>query len=150
MWSQDFKEFVGLLNAHHAEYLVVGGYAVGAHGHPRYPGDLDVWIRPQQDNAQRPLRAIENFGFGSFGLKAEDFTRPGRVLQMGQPPFRIDVLTSIDGVEFGEAYPQRVTVDYEGMPVSFIGLYALKANKLANGRPKDLEDLRNLEPGESG
>ncbi|HUP90891.1 MAG TPA: hypothetical protein VM074_01480 [Solimonas sp.] len=144
MWSQDFKEFVALLNARGVEYLVVGGYAVGVHGYPRYTGDLDVWVSPVPANAARLVEVLDAFGFAAFGLTAADFTRPERVLQLGQPPFRIDVLTTIDGVSFEACYPRRLEVEFEGLPVSFIGLDDLKCNKRASGRPKDNIDLDEL------
>lgn len=144
MWSQDFKEFVGLLNARNVEYLVVGGYAVGLHGYPRYTGDLDIWVSAEPGNARRLLSVLEAFGFGGLGVTQEDFTRPDRVLQLGQPPFRIDLMTSIDGARFADCYPNRVVVDYEGLQVAFIGLDDLKRNKRASGRPKDLHDLGEL------
>lgn len=144
MWSQDFKEFIGLLNELEVEYLVVGGYAVGLHGYPRYTGDLDVWTSTKRENAERLLTALERFGFSDAGLSAEDFMRQERVLQLGRPPFRIDLLTSIDGVDFESCWPRRVEVDYEGVRVAFIGLDDLMRNKQASNRPKDLVDLDEL------
>lgn len=111
MWSQDFKGFVGLLSAFGVEYLVVGGYAVGVHGYPRYTGDFDVWVSTDPANAQRLVEVLERFGFAGMGISALDFTRDERVLQLGQPPFRIDLLTSIDGVRFEQAYPRRLVID---------------------------------------
>ena len=100
MLTPDFKEFAVLLNSNKVEYLVVGGYALAAYGHPRYTGDLDFWIGTAADNADRVLAALTQFGFGSLGIKREDLTEPGQVIQMGFPPARIDLLTSIDGVSF--------------------------------------------------
>lgn len=97
MLSKDFKEFVALLKEHDAEYMIVGGYAVGVHGYPRYTGDLDIWLNPTKANAERVLKAIDAFGFGSFKLKVADLTKEDNVIQFGQPPLRIDLLTSIDG-----------------------------------------------------
>ena len=99
MLNRDFKEFAELLNAEGVEYLVVGGYALAAHGHPRYTGDIDFWLRPSSENIDRLLKVLRRFGFESLGLKAADFG-PDSVVQLGQPPRRIDLLTSIDGVEF--------------------------------------------------
>lgn len=144
MLGKDFREFVSLLNAHRVDYLVVGAYAVGAHGHPRYTGDLDVWVRPSPDNAARVVSALNEFGFASFKLKPEDFSRPGRILQMGYPPRRIDLMTSIEAVTFDTAYPKRLAVELDGLPVNFIGLEDLKLNKKAAGRPKDLIDYDEL------
>jgi hypothetical protein len=100
MLSQDFKEFVELLNQYEVAYLIVGGYALGIHGYPRYTGDLDVWINPTATNAQKMLRVFAEFGFASFGLTEADFSNTGNVIQLGYPPFRIDVLTKPDGVTF--------------------------------------------------
>ncbi len=144
MLSRDFKEFVGLLNAHGVEYLVVGGYAMAFHGRPRQTGDLDVWLRRTPENAHRLLAALKDFGFGDLGLSLADFTQPDHVVQLGYPPFRIDLLTAIDGVEFDSAWPERQTFTHDGLPLPFIGLDALKANKLASGRPRDIDDLEQL------
>ncbi|WP_246327281.1 hypothetical protein [Candidatus Competibacter phosphatis] len=104
MLSQDFKEFVELLNKKEVEYLIVGGYAVGIHGYPRYTGDLDIWINATRQNARKMVAVLTEFGFDSFGLTEEDFTKSGNVIQMGYPPFRIDILTTIDGVRFKDCY----------------------------------------------
>lgn len=144
MLGKDFREFVALLNAHRVEYLVVGAYALGAHGHPRYTGDLDIWVRPNDENASRLVAAINEFGFASFNLTSADFNRAGRVLQMGQPPVGIDVMTAIDGVDFDQAYPRRLTVRLDDLDVAFIGLEDLKQNKRATGRPKDLADYDEI------
>jgi len=107
MLSQDFKEFVELLNKNKVEYLIVGGYAVGIYGYPRYTGDLDVWIKPSLENAEKMVIVIQEFGFASLGLTKEDFRTEGNVIQMGYPPFRIDILTRIDGVIFDHCYPYK-------------------------------------------
>jgi hypothetical protein len=96
MLSQDFREFVQLLAEKNAEYLIVGGYAVGIHGHPRYTGDLDIWLNPTIENADIILKCVNEFGFSSFNLQVEDFTKPGNVIQLGYPPLRIDLLTEIE------------------------------------------------------
>src|ERR1035437_685998 len=98
MFSQDFREFVELLNKNKAQYLIVGGYAVGFHGYPRYTGDLDIWLNPTQANAEKVVLAVNEFGFSSYGLTKEDFTKENNVVQLGYPPLRIDLLTQIDGV----------------------------------------------------
>ena len=144
MWSQDFKEFVELLNRHEVEYLIVGGYALGIHGYPRYTGDLDVWINPTPENGRKMILVMDGFGFASMGLTWQDFSASGNVIQMGHPPFRIDVLTQPDGVEFGECYSRRILVEYQGVELSVIGLEDFKKNKRASGRPKDLLDLSGL------
>lgn len=144
MLSQDFKEFVELLNNHKVEYLIVGGYAVGVHGHPRYTGDLDVWINVTVENAKKMIEVLNDFGFSSFGLTEVDFTKLGNIIQMGYPPFRIDILTKIDGVEFVDCYANRMIIQYDQVSMNFIGINELKQNKRASGRPKDLDDLVNL------
>ena len=145
MFSQDFKEFVELLIKHQTEYLIVGGYAVGIHGHPRYTGDLDIWLNPTQENAEKVLRCVNEFGFGSVGLKLNDFTKEGNVIQLGYPPLRIDLITEIDGVTFNLCYKNRKEVEIEGIIVNFIGYWDLLENKKHSGRHKDLDDIDNLQ-----
>jgi hypothetical protein len=144
MWSQDFKEFVELLNKHEVEYLIVGGYALGIHGYPRYTGDLDIWINPTIKNAHKMVKVMEDFGFSSLGLTEKDFSENGNVIQMGYPPFRIDVITKPDGVNFEDCYKNKLLVDYEGVQMTVIGFEDFKKNKNASGRPKDIQDLNNL------
>lgn len=143
--SLDFREFVQLLNAHSVRYLVVGGYAVAFHGHPRYTKDLDLWIEPTPDNVRRLLAALEEFGFGNLGLDQQDFLEPDTVVQLGRPPNRIDLLSTLDGISFTESFEQRREVEVDGTDVRFIGLDALRANKRASGRHQDLADLEHLE-----
>jgi hypothetical protein len=144
MLNKDFREFVELLDASGVEYLLVGGYALAAHGHPRYTGDIDFWIRPSEDNIERLLKALSAFGFGSLGLTGADFTRPDAVVQLGYPPARIDLLTGLDGVAFDDCYARRLTVHVAGVALPLIGLEDFKANKRASGRLKDLADLEAL------
>jgi len=141
----DFKEFIQSLNANHVHYLVVGGYAVALHGHPRYTKDMDVWIEPSPDNAANTVKALDQFGFGALGLKASDFLVPDQIIQLGYPPNRIDLLSTLPGVDFETCYPARVQVEIEGVTVNFIDLENLKKNKQASGRHQDLADLENLE-----
>lgn len=143
--SQDFKEFIESLNANRVRYLVVGGYAVAMHGHPRYTKDLDIWIDRTPANSKRMLRALNDFGFGSLGVKAADLEGFDRILQFGIPPNRIDVLTSILGVKFPACFKQRVVVEIGGVPVNFIDVENLKASKRAAGRLQDLADVEKLE-----
>ena len=143
MLNSDFKEFAELLNANAVEYLVVGGYALAAHGHPRYTGDIDFWVSPAPANIERLLTALQAFGFGSLGLAANDFDAD-TVIQLGQPPRRIDLLTSIDGVDFANCWARRETVALGGLVLQLIGLDDFKANKRAAGRLKDLADLEAL------
>ena len=143
--SQDFKEFIESLNVSRVRYLVVGGYAVALHGHPRYTKDLDVWIDCTPANAKRMVRAFAEFGFESLGVKAADFEKPDRMVQMGVPPNRIDVLTSLAGVDFTACFKKRVIVEIDGVPVNFIDMEHRKINKRAAGRLQDLADVENLE-----
>ena len=144
MFSQDFREFIELLIKHNAEYLIVGGYAVGIHGHPRYTGDLDIWLNPSPHNAELILKAVNEFGFSSYGLMQTDFTKPGNVVQLGYPPLRIDLLTEIDGVTFEECFLNRKEVTIEDLKVNFIGYHDLLKNKKESGRPRDIDDIDNL------
>ena len=144
MFTPDFKEFLELLNKNQVEYLIVGGYAVAMHGYPRYTGDLDIWIDAHQETAAKMIRVLDEFGFGSLGLRPEDFMEPGNVIQMGYPPFRIDILTKADGVDFTQCYRNRVTIEHDGMLIPILNIQDLRKNKAATGRPKDLDDLQNL------
>lgn len=145
MLNPDFRDFVASLNASGARYLVVGGYAVALHGHPRYTRDIDIWLEATLENARRIVAALEAFGFGSMGVSESDFLVPDRIIQMGLPPNRIDLLTSLTGVDFASCYPARVRVDIDGLPVDFIDLENLKKNKRAVGRNQDLADIEALE-----
>ena len=145
MLNQDFKEFIQSLNDNAVRYLLVGGYAVALHGYPRYTKDLDVWVDGTAENATNILKALRQFGFGSLDLKEADFTAPDQVIQLGYPPNRIDLLTSLSGVEFSECYPSHVIAKIDGVSASFIDLENLKKNKKATGRHQDLADIENLE-----
>lgn len=144
MLSQDFKEFIELLIRNKAEYLIVGGYAVGIHGHPRYTGDLDIWLNPTPGNAELILKSVNEFGFSSFNLTVSDFTKPGNVIQLGYPPLRIDLLTEIDGVTFMECFKNKKQVTIDSLIVNFIGYDDLLKNKRESGRPGDIDDIDNL------
>jgi hypothetical protein len=113
--------------------MVVGGYAVALHGHPRYTKDIDVWIEMRAENASNLVRALGQFGFGSLGLQEADFLTPGQVIQLGQPPNRIDLLCTLSGVDFADCYESRMTVEIDGVPINFISLEDLKKNKAASG-----------------
>ncbi len=140
----DFKEFLRLLNSKEVEYLIVGGYAVGYYGFPRATGDIDIWIAISATNAEKTVNALKEFGFLVPGLSTELFLEPDRIVRMGMPPFRIEILTSISGVEFNECYLKRTNAVLDTVPVSLIDIDNLKLNKQASGRPKDLNDLLNL------
>ena len=142
--QSDLSEFVGLLNSHGVEYLVVGGHAVAFHGHPRFTGDIDLLIRPTRENAEAVLRVLRDFGFGALHVEPDDLTSPGRVLQLGRPPNRIDLLTSISGVTFVEAWETRVPGALDEQQVNFLGWDALIKNKTASGRDKDRLDVKRL------
>lgn len=133
------------MNAHEARYLVVGAHAVAYHGHPRYTGDIDLWIERSPDNARRVLEALREFGFGDVGLDEQTLLKPKQVIQLGYPPNRIDILTDLEVLEFSSCYERRDTAVVDGLPVPLIGLDDLKANKRALGRPQDLADLEKLE-----
>jgi hypothetical protein len=124
---------------------VVGGYAVAFHGYPRYTKDLDVWIELSPENADNVIKALEEFGFGSLGLKQEDFLESEQIIQLGYPPNRIDILTTLKQIKFQDCYKERVEVDIQGLKINFIDLENLKQNKRATGRPQDLADAENLE-----
>lgn len=143
--SPDFSEFVACANCHEVRFLIVGGYAVAYHGHPRYTKDLDVWVERTAENAGRLVRALEEFGFGGVGLDVSDFLEEGQVIQLGYPPSRIDLLTSVSGLDFADAFPNREVVTIDGVDVPFIALADLRQNKEASGRLQDLADLENLE-----
>jgi len=140
----DFRELLVLFNARHVEYLIVGGYALAFHGAPRFTGDLDIFVKPDTVNAQRILAALEAFGFTSVGLTASDFARPDQVVQLGVPPVRIDLITSLTGVSWDEVWAGRVAGRYGDTPVSYIGREQFVANKRATGRTKDVADLEVL------
>ena len=144
MLSRDFKEFIESLNASNVRYLVVGGYAVALHGYVRYTKDLDVWIEPKLQNANNVLSALTAFGFGSLDITADDFLEEGNIIQLGYPPNRIDLITSLKALMFENCYPERVQVEIQGVLIDFIDIENLKTNKKATGRPQDLADLENL------
>lgn len=141
----DFKEFLRLLNSKGVEYLLIGGYAVGYHGYPHATADMDIWVGISQENARKIVEVLCEFGFGVEALTPNIFLQEDQVVRMGIPPLRLKILTTISGVIFSECYNQRIQVILDGVEVSLIHLAALKANKAASGRPKDLEDLKFLE-----
>ena len=141
-----------MLSALHAadvEYLVVGAYAMAAHGYPRATGDIDFWVHSTKENASRVWEAITSFGAPTSQLKVEDFTTPDVVYQIGVAPQRIDILTSISGVEFEAAWDNRLIAELDGIVTSVIGRRELLQNKIATGRPKDLLDVKFLESNET-
>ncbi len=147
MLTPDFKEFIALLNKHNVRYLVVGGYALALHGHPRFTKDIDIWICPDNNNAESLITVLQEFGFSSLNVKKEDFLFPGYIIQLGHPPNRIDLLTSVTGLEFESCYSTRMKMNIDGIHVDFIDRESMKTNKKAVGRLQDLADLENLETG---
>jgi hypothetical protein len=140
----DFREFVESFVTNDVRFLIVGGYAIAAHGLPRYTGDLDAWIWVSPQNAEKVLRSLEAFGFSGLGLTKEDFARPDSIIQLGYPPYRIDILTSIEGVEFDDAWTRRVIVAVDDLEIPIIGLEDLLTDKRAAGKPQDIADIARL------
>lgn len=140
----DFKDFLRLLNSHGVEYLVIGGYAVGFHGYPRATGDLDIWVGINPKTAHQLVDVLKEFGFDVPQLAPDLFLKEGRVVRMGVPPVRLELLTAIDGVDFAACYASRLSADLDGVPANLINLRDLRTNKKASGRYKDLEDLEQL------
>ena len=145
MFNQDFIEFIQSLNDNQVRYLIVGGYAVALHGYPRYTKDLDIWIELNPANAAKLIKALDQFGFSSLGLRVEDFLEADQIVQLGYPPNRIDLITSMPGVDFEGCFTSRVKVMIDDVLINFIDLENLKKNKRAVGRLQDLADLENLE-----
>jgi hypothetical protein len=145
MLNRHFREFIALLEKRHVRYLVIGGYAVGLHGFPRYTGDLDVFIAVSPENAERVLAAFAEFGFADLGLVAADFLEKDTVVEIGREPMKIQVLTGIDGVTFEQCYAGKVDFDDAGLRIPFIGLEELLKNKAASPRGKDRIDLAELQ-----
>ncbi len=143
----DFGELLALFNTHHVEYMIVGGYALAFHGAPRFTGDLDVLVKPDPENAQRILAALEAFGFASVGVTPGDFSHPDRVVQLGAPPVRIDLIPSLTGTSWDEVCAGRTAGSYGDVPVYYIGREQFIANKRATGRKRDLADLEMLGEG---
>jgi hypothetical protein len=146
--NKDFREFIGLLNSHRVKFLIVGGYAVTFHGNPRFTADLDVWVATDPGNAARVEQVLKDFGFGKL-FKAVDFAKAGYAIQLGRRPYRIDILTSIEAVDFAAAYKRRKILKADGLELPFIGLNELLVNKRATGRRHDLDDAEKLETRKS-
>ncbi len=140
----DFRELLELFNSHKVEYLIVGGYALAFHGAPRATGDIDLFVHPTPTNAERVLAALDEFGFGSLDLSGEDFAKPGNIVQLGVPPLRIDIITSVTGVPWDQADAGAVQGRYGDVSVRFIGRDDFVANKKALGRRKDAADVEAL------
>jgi hypothetical protein len=141
---RDFKEFLRLLNENRVEYLLTGGYAVGYHGYPRATGDMDIWVNPTRENAARIVRVLIAFGFSPDAVSAEPFLKPHQIVRMGVPPVRIELLTTLSGVDFQPCYARRVVDTVDEVEVQILSLNDLKANKQAARRPRDHADLESL------
>lgn len=141
---EDFKEFLQLINSLQIEYMLVGGYAVAWHGYPRATGDMDLWVAMSPRNADLLVTALKRFGFAVPELRSDLFTKPEQVIRMGNPPFRIEIITSISGCNFADCRNRCVQATLDGTPVPIIGLGDLRTNKRAAGRHKDLDDLEHL------
>jgi len=143
--SKDFAERFACFRRRNVRALVVGGYAVAFHWQPRFTKDVGVFVEPSPENADHLLAALDDFGFGGLGLSATDFATPGKIVQLGVAPNRVDLLTVIDGLTFAEAWAGRVVGPFGDQEVNYIGRAELIRNKRASGRPQDLLDLEGLE-----
>ncbi len=142
--NKDLREFVELLNSHGVEYLIVGAFAVAWHGYPRFTADIDFFVRSTKANADVVVQVLTDFGFQSLQITRDDLNSPNKVVQLGAKPNRIDLITSITGLDFDQAWMNRVQGSLDGIPVSYISLEDLIRNKEATGRAKDLGDAEEL------
>lgn len=143
--ERDFEEFIGLLNKHNVRYLIVGGYAFSFHAEPRFTNDIDFFVDSFDDNLERLMRVLDEFGFGNLGLTREDFLKSGQIIQLGVAPVRIDLMTSISGIDFAAAWESRITSSYGDVPAFIISKSDLIRNKMATGRKQDLSDIEKLQ-----
>lgn len=146
-FPRDFKEFLKLLNSKQIEYLIIGGYAVGFYGYPRATGDLDIWVPVNEKNALKMAEALRQFGFDFPDVNKDIFLKEKKVIRMGVPPMRLEILTSIDGVQFKECFQNRVIADFVDFTANFISKDDLLTNKRASGRPQDIVDCDKLKDG---
>lgn len=144
MLNKDFREFIELLNSNKVKYLLIGGYAIALHGHPRYTKDLDIWLEMSEENADAMMKVLKDFGFGDLDVSRKDFLNKGMVVQLGYPPNRIDLINSPDGVDFAECFESKIKIEIDGLKISVIDLENLRKNKKASGRLQDLADLEKL------
>lgn len=142
--EEDLREFIELLNAHNVRYIVVGAHAVAYHGYPRFTADIDFFLEISDENAERIVNVLKQFGFGDLGLSKEDFLEEDQVIQLGVAPNRIDLMTILSGVDFKEAWATREQAEIDGLNVPMISKELLKRNKAASGRTKDLADIEEL------
>lgn len=148
--NSDFKELLRIFNDHQVKYLVVGGYAVIKYAEPRYTKDIDLWVSADRDNAAAVYKALSAFGAPLVGLTENDFAHEGYFYQLGVAPVRVDVLMSIPGLKFEQAWEKRVMVDFDGITIPFISKQDLITSKLASGRPQDLIDAQLLREANEG
>jgi hypothetical protein len=141
----DFKEFLRLLKEHDVRYLLIGGYAVGYHGYPRATEDMDIWVAIHPDNAQKLVSTMRAFGLQDPNLTPELFLQKPKIIRLGFPPMRLEISTSISGVEFDECYRTRIVDEFDGVEVNLIDFENLMKNKKASGRPKDMVDFEKLQ-----
>jgi hypothetical protein len=143
--QHDFKEFLQLLNENKVMYLIVGGYAVAMHGYVRSTGDIDIWIKNNRENAKKLLKVLYQFGFKSLNIVIEDIKKNDQIIQLGYPPYRIDIITSLEGLSFNVCYKKCIRFQIEkNFKINLIDLESLKISKLKAGRSRDLDDLENL------
>jgi hypothetical protein len=141
---REFKEFIALLNAEKVDYLLVGGWALALHGHPRYTGDMDIWIRPTLENAEAVIRVLRQFGFRSKEFDPQAFTKAENIFRFGFPPMQVDIINTIAGVDFESCYQNKIIFQVGDVPINIICLDDFKKNKLATGRPKDIADADSV------
>jgi len=141
----DFKEFLKLLKEHDVRYLLIGGYAVGYHGYPRATDDMDIWVAIHPENAAKITSALKAFGLDDPNVEPQLFLQKPKIIRMGFPPLRLEISTSISGVDFDECYRERIVDELDGVEVNIIDLESLKKNKKASGREKDIADLKKLQ-----
>ena len=144
--NRDYQELLQSFASHNVRFLIVGGYALAAHGHPRYTKDLDIWVWTDPSNAERIVKSLESFGFDGLGLTALDFQEPDVVVQLGREPQRVDILTFATGLDFVTAYENRIMVSIGNLEVPFVSIGDLRTNKLATGRLRDIADAADLPP----
>ncbi|MDA0193105.1 MAG: hypothetical protein O3A24_06755 [Actinobacteria bacterium] len=144
--NRDYQELLQSFASHNVRFLIVGGYALAAHGHPRYTKDLDIWVWTDPSNAERIVKSLESFGFDGLGLTALDFQEPDVVVQLGREPQRVDILTFATGLDFVTAYENRIMVSIGKLEVPFVSIGDLRTNKLATGRLRDIADAADLPP----
>lgn len=146
--DDDFLEFLRLLTDHKVRYVVVGGYAVAFHGYPRYTGDIDIFVEISKSNARKLVQVFKDFGYDTPNLREEMFLNRGKIIRIGAPPNRLEILLGISGVSFDECYRNRVVCQAEGVKVNFISRELLLQNKTSSGRPKDFVDVEHLLKGD--